>query len=132
VRFADVPAEGTDTSQPHMRTTDTLHAYDRTNHTVTIDVEMASPGLAIVNQNYESQWHASTGEMAPSDGRLAVRLPAGRHRVVFRFEPDDMPYSALTSLAGLIAGILLLVLARPRPLARAVSQRTAPLTPTPS
>ncbi|MBX7191178.1 MAG: hypothetical protein K1X94_03920 [Sandaracinaceae bacterium] len=96
------------------RTGDTLHAYDRTNHTVTIDVELAAPGVAIVNQNFEPQWHASAGELAPSEGRLAVRLPAGRHRVVFRFEPDDLPYSALTSLAGVIAGILILVLARPK------------------
>lgn len=106
VRFADEAGQE--------RTTDTLHAYDRTNHTVTIDVELASPGVAIVNQNYESQWHASTGELAPSEGRLAVRLPAGRHQVVFRFEPDDLPYSALTTLFGVFVSALLLVWARPR------------------
>ncbi len=126
VRFSELPApaegEGAgEDARANIRTGDTLHGYDRTNHTVTIDVEMASPGIAIVNQNYESQWHASGGEMAPSEGRLAVRLPAGRHRVVFRFEPDDMPYSGLTSLAGLFAGILILVLFRPRTLDRSPS-----------
>ena len=109
-----------------MRAGDTLHAYDRTNHTVTIDVEMHAPGVAIVNQNYESQWHASTGELAPSEGRLAVRLPAGRHRVVFRFEPDDLPYSGYTSLAGLFAGILILVLARPKSARATRATKTSP------
>lgn len=107
VRFAE--EDGTTT-----RTTDTLHGYSRTNHTVTIDVELASPGVAIVNQNWEQQWRVSSGEMAPSTGRLAVRLPAGRHRVVFTFEPDDLPYSVIASLLGVLLSIALLYYARPR------------------
>ncbi len=107
VRFAE--EDGTTA-----RTSDRLLSYARTNHTVTIDVELASPGVAIVNQNWEQQWRVSSGEMAPSTGRLAVRLPAGRHRVVFTFEPDDLPYSVIASLLGVLLSIALLYYARPR------------------
>lgn len=96
------------------RTTDVLHAYARTNHTVTVDVEMRSEGRVIVNQNFENQWHASTGRAFADEGRLALILPAGRHRVTFRFEPDDLPYSALASVLGLVLSGLLWVFGKRR------------------
>ncbi|MCS6858427.1 MAG: hypothetical protein NZM37_11995, partial [Sandaracinaceae bacterium] len=111
-----------------MREGDVLHFYDRTNHTVTIDVEMRKPGVAIVNQNHEPQWHASKGEVVASEGRLAVRLPEGRHRVVFRFEPDDLPYSVYLSLVGLCIGGALLFLESRRRGLRVLLERSKSLT----
>lgn len=79
---------------------DVLHGYDRTNHTAWADVELVAPGRVIFNQNHEVQWTTSIGAIADDQGRLAVDLPAGRSRVVVRFEPDDLPWSVITSAIG--------------------------------
>jgi hypothetical protein len=102
---------------PIHRQGDQLHGYDRTNHTAWADVELHAPGRIVFNQNYEPQWHASMGTIVEDGGRLAVDLPAGRHRVVVRFQPDDLPYSLWASAFGAVLCALVLVIGRPRPLA---------------
>ena len=106
VRFAD--------RDGHPRVGDTLHAFARTNHTVRVDVEMQTEGRILINQNFENQWHASVGRAFADEGRLALILPAGRHQVTFRFEPDDLPYSAFASLTGLVVSVVVLVAGRRR------------------
>lgn len=81
---------------------DELISYERTNHTVTAVVVLGSPGRVVFNQNFEQQWTASTGTVVDDDLRMAVDLPAGRHTVVLRFEPDDLPYSLYASLFGVL------------------------------
>lgn len=81
---------------------DRLLSYHRTNHRVEAEVALAAPGRAIFNQNYESQWTTSTGASVNDRGRLAVDLPAGRHRIALRFAPDDLPWSVLASGVGLL------------------------------
>ena len=81
---------------------DELHGYDRTNHTAWAEVTLSAPGRVIFNQNFERQWVSSTGTVIDDDGRLAVDLPAGRHRVEVRFAPDDLPWSVLTSVVGVV------------------------------
>lgn len=88
---------------------DEVHGYDRTNHRAWADVTLAAPGRLVFDQNYERQWRSSIG--APVDdgvGRLAVDLPAGRHRVEIWFSPDDLPWSVIASALGAIACALLL------------------------
>jgi hypothetical protein len=96
---------------PTHRAGDVLHGYDRTNHTAWADVELHTAGRVVFNQNFEPQWHASVGTVVDDEGRLAVDLPPGRHRVVVRFEPDDLPYSLWGSLAGLALSALVVLLA---------------------
>ena len=116
VRIVDADAEHPGTAF-QTRSADRLHSYWRTNYTAGADVELATPGRVIFNQNYESQWHASVGTVVSDDLRLAVDLPAGRHRVRVRFEPDDMPYSLVMSGLGVLFSMAVLVIGRRRALA---------------
>ncbi len=50
-------------------------------------VALDQPGVLVVNQNFNTLWElvAGHGEVFPSDGLLAVRLPAGAQRLTLRY-----------------------------------------------
>lgn len=92
----------------HVAPAGSIDSYDRTNHTVTVDVTLAAAGRVVLNQNWEPEWRANTGSVVDDGlGRLAVDLPAGHHHLVVHFAPDDMPWSVLATLAGLLGCIAL-------------------------
>ena len=99
------------------------------------EVRLDAPATLIVNQNYESGWHADRGETvgayvvperrfwdiraSPDDlpikgaiGLLAVELPAGTHHLVLRHRPPWLWPGVILSLAGLALGAV--ILRRPR------------------
>ncbi|AKF05898.1 hypothetical protein [Sandaracinus amylolyticus] len=106
-----------DAESGETRDGDVLHGYGRTNHRAWADVTLGAPGRVIFNQNYEQQWVSSIGTVVDDDLRLAVDLPAGRHRVEVRFAPDDLPWSVVASALGAFG--CLIVVARPWRRARA-------------
>ncbi len=68
------------------------------------EVDARAPTLLVVNQNYDSDWRATEGEVISHDGLLAVDLPAG-HRVV------RLWYSCWRLMVGCLIGLAALVLA---------------------
>jgi hypothetical protein len=99
-------------------------------------VELSAPGTLVVNQNYETGWRTSAGEIgafqsagqplwrpgqvAPPGpeaiGLLAVSLPAGRHEVRLQHRPVGLAAGVVLSLFGL--ALALWVVRRLTPAAR--------------
>ena len=72
--------------------------------------------LIWVNRGYPG-WHAAVDDVGATVYRAdvigqAVFVPAGRHRVVFEFSPVVLQWSAIVSLAGLLAALGLAVFGR--------------------
>jgi len=76
-------------------------------HRVEIEARLASPGLLVLADSYYPGWRATI------DGKPArihatnhlfrgVALEAGRHRVVFDYQPQSVSQGAFASLAGLL------------------------------
>jgi len=61
------------------------------------DVEVKSPTIMVVNENYDSPWTLlqGRGEVFSYNGLLAVRLPAGRQRL-------ELAYRSYPFLAGIV------------------------------
>lgn len=75
------------------------------------EVTLPRAGRVVFNQRWNPDWRTDRGEVVADDGRLAVSLPAGLHRVQVRYAPRSvLPSLALTALGLLIAAALL----RPR------------------
>lgn len=103
---------------------------------VTVEVETPGPGLLRLADLWYPDWRATVdGRPAPvlkADYLLrAVPVPAGRHRVVFRFESAAVRQGLLVSLASLVVVLALFGAAwlrRPRggaPAAAAAGRREA-------
>jgi hypothetical protein len=115
---------------------------------VEIEARLTKPALLIVNQNYETGWQASTGEIgayiteenrfwprpstrvegAPPVGLLAVSLPAGTTRVTVRHRPPGLMLGFLMTLLGLAAGGLALRYLDPTRVARLTARGRSWLT----
>ena len=69
------------------------------------------PGLLVVNQNHDPGWRSSSGRVVNHRGLLAIRLPAGKHRLTIRYLPRSfiggLVLSGL-SLALVLLGFVLL------------------------
>lgn len=77
---------------------------------VVVEAESPTPGLLVLSDSHHPGWRATRdGEPVPilrANGLYrAVRLPAGRHRVVFEYVPVSLRIGAGVSLASL--GVLL-------------------------
>lgn len=93
-----------------------VHGFERTARAFTLDVELAAPGVVVVNQRHDPSWTIAPGEArADSAGRLSIALPAGRHRVRGRHEPPDLGWAWLLTALG---AALAVALARARRLKR--------------
>ena len=100
-----------------------------------IEVKLRAPGLVIVNQNYETGWQASAGQIGaylaathkqwprssgvsgetPPVGLLSVALPAGTTQLILRHRPPGLRAGLLLFLLGValaIAGVRALTPAR--------------------
>ncbi|MBN1773440.1 MAG: hypothetical protein JXB32_19415 [Deltaproteobacteria bacterium] len=66
---------------------------------IDLDVELTAEAQVWVNQNHHDGWTVDVGRVDPIDGQLAVRLPAGRHRVRLAYRAPGLRAGlALTSL----------------------------------
>lgn len=98
------------------------------------DAHLATPGLLVVNQNYETGWRLEGADVGatvgafvapqnrfwdirarPSElpakgaiGLLAVRLPPGDHHVVLRHRPPGLGLGVALSLLGLALSVFVL------------------------
>jgi hypothetical protein len=89
---------------------------------IAIDVQLKTPAVLIINQNYETGWRTSTGTVGayltaerrqwtrpaggggpatPPVGMLSVALPAGTHHVVLRHRPPGLALGLVLFLIGL-------------------------------
>ena len=82
----------------------------------TVDLAGVKEGaLLVVNQNYDRRWHSSAGEVVrASDGRLAVRLPAGAAEVRLRYRPVDHYLALAVSVLAFVGCGAALLIARRR------------------
>ncbi len=64
-------------------------------------VDAPVPSVMVVNQNYDPSWRVTSGpsQTFSQDGLLAVRVPAGKSRIVLR-------YISIAEICGLIISML--------------------------
>lgn len=64
-------------------------------------VDAPVPSVMVVNQNYDPSWRVTSGpsQTFSQDGLLAVRVPAGKSRIVLR-------YISIAAICGLIISML--------------------------
>jgi hypothetical protein len=92
---------------------------------VELEVTLRAPAVVVVNQNYESGWRASAGEIGaytpathrqwlrssappvetPPVGLLSVALPAGTHHLVLRHRPPGLAAGIVLTLIGLALAV---------------------------
>ena len=90
-----------------------------TANTATIDVEAPQPALLVAAVTRHKYWQATldgnaTGLLPANVAYQAVRVPAGKHRVVMRYRNPLVLYSGIVSLLAAIAATAT-ILRRPRP-----------------
>jgi hypothetical protein len=109
----DVPATLWVGEVPQARVEDVgaVRADGRDPSAVWAEVDLPCAGRVVFNQRWNPDWHTDRGAVVADDGRLAVALPPGVHRVRVRYAPRSvLPSLALTAVGLLIAAALL----RPR------------------
>jgi len=84
----------------------TVHDWDRTANTVWADVEVSEPTVMTINQRWDWDWVSDVGTVAEEAGMLAVHVPAGRHRVVARYAPREIPWLVALMAIGLALAFL--------------------------
>ena len=72
-------------------------------------VDAPSPSLMVVNQNYDPSWRVMSGARQTSswDGLLAVRVEAGRSRIVLKYISMPAIYGMIISILTALAAFLL-------------------------
>ena len=91
----------------HVETTERVEIKSYTPNRVTVDVDLASPGLLVLSDNYYRAWKVRV------DGRPSelfrtnytfrgVAIQAGRHQVDFLFSSRRLALGRIVSLATLI------------------------------
>jgi hypothetical protein len=105
--------------------TGAVHSVHVGHNRIQAQVTLETPGLLVVNQNYLDGFVSNSGHLEESDGLLALRLPAGEHRVTLSWRPRPVllgfALSGLSFLAWCVAVAVLSVRGR----------RQAPLSPAP-
>ncbi|MBL0195115.1 MAG: hypothetical protein IPQ09_12940 [Myxococcales bacterium] len=76
---------------------------------IVLKVSASREATVVVNQNWHRAFQSNVGSVFSSDGLLAVKVPAGEHRLVIRFRDDrvliGIAISCLTALALLSLGV---------------------------
>jgi hypothetical protein len=84
-----------------------VESWGNTSQSFWAVVALPVPGRVIFNQTYSPGWHADTGELTLSRGRVAVDLPPGRHRVEIVYRPVLYPWAVgLSGLGVLFAALV--------------------------
>jgi hypothetical protein len=112
-QWVDPPAAGQ--ALPHVWSPNALE----------LEVTLRAPAVVVVNQNYETGWRSSAGEIGaftqathrqwlrsslpavetPPVGLLSVALPAGTHHLVLRHRPPGLPAGIVLTLIGLALAV---------------------------
>jgi hypothetical protein len=73
------------------------------------DVDVKSPTVLEINQNYDTSWkvHRGRGEVFSDNGLLAVRLSAGAQQIELRYRSDAFVAGLLIALAAFLLALLL-------------------------
>jgi len=77
-------------------------AFPRPN-SIAFDISLSTEDTVVLNQNHDPGWSASVGQVTGHHGRLAVRLPAGKHTVRLHYRSVLFPIGAAVSIAALVA-----------------------------
>ncbi len=90
------------------------HMVRRTPDEFVIDADMACDGLVVAGDVIAAGWRAMVDgrrmPIRPSDGLLrAVDVPAGRHRIEFRYRPASVYGGAALSALGLLVAALIVI-----------------------
>jgi uncharacterized membrane protein YfhO len=72
------------------------------------DVDVKSPTVLEINQNYDTSWkvHRGRGEVFSDNGLLAVRLSAGAQQIELRYRSDAFVAGLLIALAAFLLALL--------------------------
>jgi len=84
-----------------------LISWRKTPDTFIAEVDLPVPSRAILNQNFASGFVTNLGVIVNDHGRLAVDLPAGRHRLELVYRPAELIPSAAVS--GIGVGLVVLL-----------------------
>jgi prepilin-type N-terminal cleavage/methylation domain-containing protein len=108
LRLASTPASAGVSGTPEPPSARITHDAD---NEVVIEAALPANGYVVLRDSYDSSWRADVdgrpAEIARANGLYrAVRLPAGRHSIRFRYRPRDL-FAGLT-ISGMTACILLL------------------------
>jgi len=104
------------------RTTGIVHDWGRTTSTAWADVTLRHEGRVVFNQNYAPGWRTSIGRIAQDEGRIAVDLKPGRHRIELDYLPPTLWPSIAISLSGVLIAVGLFVFAKPTREANALAR----------
>ena len=76
---------------------------------VTIDVEAATEGFLVLNQNYYPGWRleGDRGQVQEIDGLLAVKITPSDRRLVLYYLPSSFIAGLAVTLASALLGIIL-------------------------
>lgn len=85
-----------------------------------IDVDAEGPSLIVLRERHHPGWRASSRDgplqtQPVNQVHMGVLVPAGQHRVTWRFRPMGLGWSLGLSLLGWVLGGALLLKARPAP-----------------
>ena len=102
----DQPARPAD-PPPHIVTYEPEH--------ISLEVQAASEGYLVLTDTYYPGWIATVdGQQTPIERAdvlfRAVKVPAGAHRVEFRYEPQSFAIGAVISIGGWVALLIVAVL----------------------
>lgn len=84
----------------------TVRSVTRTQNKFFIDVHADRPALLALNSNYDRGWRASVGSAERMGKQLAVRIPAGDHRLVVRYWPHGLTIGLLLTFVTMLAVVL--------------------------
>jgi hypothetical protein len=112
------PEELPPTPDAHAR----IHWLERSPLAATVEVEAVRDSVLLRSESWYPSWRAFVDgnpvKLTPADGAFqALRIPAGRHRVDFRFDPTLFEWSLAAAGLGLLLVLALLRLEM-RPLPR--------------
>jgi hypothetical protein len=104
---------------------------------IDLEARLRSPALLIINQNYETGWRTTHGQIGayiapesrfwpraavrsggtPPVGLLAVSLPAGEHKLTLRHRPPGLAPGLILTILGIVLAVLIVRGATPARLA---------------
>lgn len=84
----------------------TLQRVEWSPNRVVVDVALKRPGTVIVNQNWNEHWRVDGARKIKHAGLLAAEVPAGTHRIEFRYLPRPFLVGLAITVASLLAAAL--------------------------